>query len=547
MSAEAISIRRPPRAGRLPGLASAGMAARGAMRGALIWGAVFGLMVWELVSQFSTEYPTAAARATLVTTMGSNVGLQAIFGMAHHIDTVAGYTAYHAIGVLGLIGAVWGLLAATRLTRGEEDAGRWEVLLAGQTTRRRAAAGAMAGLSGGLLTLWAVTAVVTVAVGRGYGANFSVTASMFLAVAAAAGTAMFMAVGALCGQLAATRRQAAAMGAAVFGIAYLIRLIAYTSTSLMWLRWASPLGWVDELQPLTGSRPLLLLPIIGFTVVLAAAAVILAGRRDLGASVLPASDTAAPRTRLLTGPLGLACRLARRGALGWLAGLAGGGLILGLTAKASESVFSSQSGGVIAKLGGASGGAAYLGVAFLIIMLVVAMAAAGQVAATREEEAEGYLDNLLARPVARLPWLAGRFAVSTAVLAAAGVTAGLFTWIGAAATGAGLSFATLLAAGVNAVLAGLFVLGIGTLIHGLAPRYAVVVAYGIVAWSFLVEIIGAGIGASRWLLDTSVLHHIARAPAAAVRWDSAAILVALGIAAAIAGAAAFTRRDLAGA
>lgn len=42
-------------------------------------------------------------------------------------------------------------------------------------------------------------------------------------------------------------------------------------------------------------------------------------------------------------------------------------------------------------------------------------------------------------------------------------------------------------------------------------------------------------------------HHIARAPATAVRWDSAAILVALGIAAAAIGALAFARRDLKGA
>src|SRR5487761_1421813 len=109
MSAETISVGRPARATRLPGLASGAVAARGALRGALIWGGVFGLMVWELVSQFSDQYPTAAARAMLVTTMGSNVGLQAIFGMAHHIDTIGGFTAYHAIGVLGLIGAVWGL------------------------------------------------------------------------------------------------------------------------------------------------------------------------------------------------------------------------------------------------------------------------------------------------------------------------------------------------------------------------------------------------------------------------------------------------------
>ena len=219
MSLETISIRRPVPAGRLPGLASAGIVARGVRRGALIWGAVSGLMVWVLVSQFGKEYPTAAARAMLTKTMGSNVGLQAIFGPAHHIATVAGYTAYHAIAVLGIIGGVWGLLAGTRLLRGEEEAGRWELLLAGQTTRRRAAAGAMAGLGTGLLTLWAVTAAITIAVGRSAGPPFSVSASMFLAVAAVAAAAMFLAVGALCSQLAATRRQAAGLAAAVFGVA----------------------------------------------------------------------------------------------------------------------------------------------------------------------------------------------------------------------------------------------------------------------------------------------------------------------------------------
>jgi ABC-2 type transport system permease protein len=68
----------------------------------------------------------------------------------------------------------------------------------------------------------------------------------------------------------------------------------------------------------------------------------------------------------------------------------------------------------------------------------------------------------------------------------------------------------------------------------------------VVAWSFLAEIIGASLGASRWLLDTSVLHHIARAPAVGVQWGGAGVLTALG-AAAIAGAAALARRDLAGA
>ena len=81
MSAETIGVRRLVRTGRSPGLVSAGVTARGTVRGALIWGGVFGLVVWVLVSQFSSQYPTAASRAMLVATMGSDAGLQAIFGI----------------------------------------------------------------------------------------------------------------------------------------------------------------------------------------------------------------------------------------------------------------------------------------------------------------------------------------------------------------------------------------------------------------------------------------------------------------------------------
>lgn len=545
MTVEAISSRGVSVA-RFPGMVPAGVVARRAMRGAVIWGAVFGLVVWLTVREFGSSYPTAADRARLVETMGSDVGWRALFGPAHHLDTVAGYTAYHVVGVFGIIGAVWGLLAGTRLLRGEEEGGRWELLLAGHTTRRRAAAAGVAGLGVGLLTLWAVTATAYVAVGRNADAGFSVAASLFTAIATVAGAAMFLAVGALCSQLAATRRQAAGLAAALLGVAYLIRVVAYSGTSLEWLRWASPLGWVDEMRPLMGSRLWPLVAVIVFTMALAAATILLAGRRDLGASVLPANDSAAPRTRLLNGPLGLAFRLGRRTALSWIAGLAAGGVVIGLSTKSAEDVWASQSGGFVQALAGATGGAAYLGIAFLLIAALVAVAAAGQVSATRDEEAEGYLDHLLARPVARLPWLAGRFAVSAALLVAAGLVTGLFTWVGVVSSGAGLSLPTLLTAGINVVPVGILVLGIGTLAYGLAPRSAVAVSYGLVAWSFLVEIVGAGLGLSGWLLDLSILHHIARAPAADVRWDSAAIVVALGIAAAAAGALAFARRDLKG-
>ena len=49
------------------------------------------------------------------------------------IDTVGGYTVYKGFVFLTTIGAIWAVLAATRLLRGEEDAGRWQLVLAGST------------------------------------------------------------------------------------------------------------------------------------------------------------------------------------------------------------------------------------------------------------------------------------------------------------------------------------------------------------------------------------------------------------------------------
>jgi ABC-2 type transport system permease protein len=479
--------------------------------------------------------------------MGADVGSQAIFGPAHHLDTVAGYTAYHAVGVLGLVIAVWGLLAATRLLRGEEQAGRWELLLAGQTTRRRAAVAALAGLGIGLLTLWTVTAAATVLVGRSADARFTMSASLFMATATVAATGMFLAVGALCSQLASTRRHAAALAAGVFGVAYLLRAVAASGTSLRWLRWASPLGWVDELRPLTGSRPLALLPIVATTVVLAGLAIVLAGRRDLGASVLPTSDTAPPRTRQLNSPLALAYRLGRGTAAGWIAGLGAGGLILGMSTKTMQDVWANQSGGVFARLGGTTGGATYLGLVFLIVALLVGVAAAGQVAATREEEAEGYLDHLLARPVARRSWLAGRLAVAATALVGAGVVTGLLTWVGAASTGADLRVATVLAAGVNVVPAGIFVLGVGTLAHGAGtpPGRAGRL------WAGGVVVPGRDRQRRPGRQPLAAGHLAAAPPRPRTRspgsLGSAVLLVAIGVVAAATGAIAFIRRDLKGA
>lgn len=521
------------------------LTARRAVRSGVLWGYVFGLYVATQALAYASSYRTVAQRAGLAKEFGANAGVSALVGPAHDIQTVAGFTVWKCLAVLAVVGAVWGLLTATRLLRGEEDAGRWELLLAGQTTRRAAAAQALVGLACGVAVLWTVSAVITVVVGRSSKVDISAPGALFLAVAVVAAAAMFLAVGALASQLAATRRQASAYAAAALGVSYALRMVADSGTGLGWLRWTSPLGWVEELQPLTAPHPLALLPIVGLIAVLGFLAVRLAGERDLGSSMLDDHASSAPHTRLLSGPSGLDLRLARPTLAGWGVGIAAYGLVLGLVAKSAGSAISSSSSltRAFSRLG-AIGAEAYLGVAFLLMAVLVAFVASGQISSARAEEAEGRLDHLLVRPVSRWSWLVGRLGVVTVVLLLGGLVAGVFTWLGAASQQSGVSFGTVLQAGLNVVPPAVCILGLGALVFGIWPRASTVATYGVLVWSFLVELVGGVVGLNHWVLDSSVFHQMAAAPAVSPDWTSGGVLLAVGVVAGLAGVIAFNFRDL---
>ena len=525
------------------------LVARRMLRSGIGWGYVFGAYVAASALGYVSTYKTPAERAQLATTFGANAGINALIGPGRGIDTVAGFVAWRCVGVLSLVGAVWGLLAGTRVLRGEEDAGRWELLLAGPTTRRRAAALAVGGLASSVVVLWAVTAVISTVVGRSSKVGIGAGPAAYLALTLASGAGLFLLVGAAASQLAPTRRQAAAWAGGFLGACYALRMVADSGAGLSFLRWAGPLGWIEELRPLAHPEPLALVPLVGAAGGLAVLTVALAGRRDLGAASLPDHATAPPRLALVGGPDGLAVRLARPVLAGWMLGVGALALIMGFVAKAAGEALrdSSSFERVISRLGARGAGAsAYLGVGFVVVGVLVALAVAGQLSAARAEEAEGRLEHLLVRPVPRVRWLAGRLAVAAAGVLACSLVAALATWLGAETQSTGLGVVHLVGAGLNLVAPAMVVLGAGTLALGWAPRAVPLVAYGVLGWSFLVQMVGGVIQANHWLLDTSVFHHMTAAPAVAPNWVTAGALLGVAAAATLVGAWRFSRRDLVG-
>ncbi len=520
---------------------------RRSLRSGIGWGLVFGLYVATQAFAYATSYKTAASRAVLVDEFGHNVGISALVGPANGIGTVPGYTAWKCLSVLAIIGAVWGILLSTRSTRGEEDAGRWELLVVGQVTRRNATLQALFGMAVGTCALFATSAVITVAVGHSSKVGIDPRAGLFFVLATVCSAAVFLAVGALCSQLATSRRQAAGLASAVLGASYAIRMVADSSISLGWLRWLTPLGWVEELQPLTTPRPLALVPLGLLIVALTAATVALANRRDLGAGTLASHSTVTKVRPITTSPFGLTLFLSRSTLIAWAASISAYGLLLGGIAKSGGKIITSSPSlrRVFARLG-VSGAEAYLSAALLIMAVAVSFVAISQISAVRREESSGQLENLLVRPYSRTTWLCSRITAGVCTILGASVLAGLATWAGAALDGAPVRFFAMIGAGNNLAVPALVVFGIATLTLGVAPRRVAVASFGFFLWSLLLEIMSGVVKVNHWILDLSVFHQMSAAPATPIDWSSNAVMIALTLAALVLGLVTFRHRDIKG-
>ena len=192
----AAATRARPR-GPYPGTVLAGKVARHAARSGALWGLIFGLFIFLQTHAYTSTYRTQASRDQLARSYGSNMAMNALLGSERAVNTVAGFASWRFVGILSVLGSIWGLLTATRLMRGEEEAGRYDLLLAGQTTRRRAGGQALAGLGAGLLALFVLTALGAIVTGRSPSAGFSLGQCLYFSVTLVAAAAMFLAIGAL--------------------------------------------------------------------------------------------------------------------------------------------------------------------------------------------------------------------------------------------------------------------------------------------------------------------------------------------------------------
>lgn len=361
-------------------------------------------------------------------------------------------------------------------------------------------------------------------------------------------TAVFAAGGALAGQLVGSAHRATAIVGAALGISLGLRVVAAADASPEWLWWSTPFGWLGFLHASDASRTPVFVGLTVLLTVIVVATLVLA-QRDLGAGWLGSGDDTPRRApRPVGGNLGLAARLSARPARTWGFIMVVVALTFGLLAQdfadavadlETMITFAAAVGWVA--LDTTAGVVAFT---FTINALLLAVFAAGQAAAIRDEEASWRIEHLLVRPLGRSRWLVVRTATSAVAVVLLALLTGVAAWLGTALVGDGISLADGLLAGLNIVPLALLALGLGVLVLGVTPRLTTAVTYGLVLAAYLLDFIGGMLELPEAVLDLSPFRHLSSVPAVDPSAGPALTMLGIGALLALIGFVAFRRRDL---
>ncbi|MFH9955908.1 hypothetical protein ACH4OX_17070 [Streptomyces roseolus] len=480
--------------------------------------------------------------AEALTALAGNPAIRTLFGEPVALHDAGGFAVWRTGTVLSVLLAVWGLLAATRITRGEEDAGRWDVLLAG-----RVPVGKVVALRLATLLAWALLA------GAGaFSGLVAAGAAVGGATAHAAGLALcgvfFATVGALTAQVFAARPAASGAAVAVLGVGMLLKMVGDGIGGLEWLRWFTPLGMAALARPYDEDRlgPLAVLGAV--CVVLVVAAVTAAGGRDVRGGYLPPSSGRAPRRALLGSTPAFAVRRLLRPLAAWSAGIGAYYLLIGVLAVSMTAFLAANPRfaelAAQAGFGGLATVEGYVATLFALLAVPVGAFAAVRLAGLAQDETSRRLVLLLAQPVTRVRVLTAEVTAAVGGAVVLTTVAGLATWAGARAVGAGLGFLAALSGAWNVLPVVFLCLGAGALALTWAPRAVAMVGGVPAAGGFLLKVFADTWGWPTWVGRMSPFTHLAAVPAVSVDRLAAMVMMVIGVFAVVVGAVGYRRRDL---
>lgn len=505
----------------------------------VLWVVAIVLLVVVTVASVKGLYPNHAELEKAAKASEDNVAAIIFNGPPQGLDTAGGQVAFQT-GTFGLI--VMGLMSVFmlgRLTRGEEEAGRSEMLRSLPIGEHALPAAALIVVA----TMNVVTGVLVA--GSLVALGLPVTGSVVFGLSFTLFGLLLAALALVTAQVTENTRVVYGVGGLVLGAAFLLRAVGDIGDGS--ISWLSPIGWVQKTRPFAGDQWWPFLIVIVATALLAWFSIILSRRRDLGGGLVAPRAGRAHAAHSLGSPFGLAVRLQRGSVIGWSAGLLVLAVAYGsITDSINEFVQDNKSlTDIIAAQGHGTLVDQYLAMSFRILALVAAGFAIQSSLRVRGEETSTHAEQILATPVSRLRFAASHlliaFGGTVVVLGLVGASFGISD---AAVTGDADAIWQSIVGSLSFAPAVWVFIGLSAALIGLAPR-ASGLPWVFLGVSFVIGMFGQLLDLPAWIQDLSPFQHVSPYPATEVQVAPLLALVAIACGLTIVGAAGFRRRDIA--
>jgi ABC-2 type transport system permease protein len=523
-----------------PGRTVSRLAARQFRLGAAVVASICGGMSVLAASQY--RLMNNLLDASGMRALADNPAVRTLAGPPVALDDPGGFTVWRTGTSISLLASVWIMFAATRFTRGAEDGGRWDLLLAGRLRKADLVVRYLAVLIGSAMLIGAAVAAALLAVGT------QLTGAVIHAAGITGVVLTFAATALLAAQVMPRQSSATGLTVAAMGVGVLLRMIADGSHQLAWMAWTTPFGLTARSAPYAENRIAPLMVLGAFPIVLSAAALFAAHHRDLGDGIVAGRNTRAPRTRLLQSIGGFAVQRTARTTLGWAVVIAAYYFLVGaMLAYLLDLIENNKRFAELAAAAGLRGHELYVIAAALFGLLAVptGLYAAMRLATMVFDERAGRWTLLFAQPISRVRLMCTETAATVGGMVALHCSAAVALWGGAKITGTPLQLSDSVAGSLNSLPVALLAAGATAVGVGWLPSAAGAIGALPLVAGFLVNMIMQITKAPRWIMNLSPWAHLAPVPDTPPNWAATAILLLIAAILAGLGVYGYVQRDLA--
>ncbi len=506
-------------------------------RGTLVWPFALITSMVATAGAVAGLYTTPEKIHTYAQAVTAGTALVAINGRVEGIDSLGGVIQDEFGFLAAFLLPLLGISLVAQVTRREEEAGRLEAILGGRVARH-------VPVLAGLIVASAAIIVTAVAFALGLIAcGVPATRSFLYAASLGALAVAFAGLAALLAQVILHSRGVYMWSLLVLALAYVLRGVGDVTKT--WVTWLSPLGWAEKAAAFEAMRWWTLLIPLAVGGLLATLAIHVAGRRDLGSSLVRGGAGSARATTWLRSPVGLATAIHRPAVLSWLAGaLVIAGMMGALARQFVDAVSGNPAMAEAIGMSSARPDAGFVAVTQLYIAIIAMGYVVQAVGSLRSEETAGRLESRLSGTLSRTRWLAAHgLVIVTGLVVIVVVSSVVLAAATAWSMGTTAHLGRVLGAGAAYLPAELLVGGLALALFGLRPR-AFPAGWAAFAFVAFIAFLGPGLKLAGWVLDLAPTTHVGNPPLDTVEALPLVVLGAMAAALFVVGAVGFRRRGV---